>query len=89
MGSSTRIIRMDLYGVRATRIFVVGSFNEWQPAVSEMLPLGDDHWSKELSLAPGRYEYLFVVDGLWIPDPQALKAVPNPFGGWNSVLEVT
>lgn len=88
-GVTTRIIRLVVQGVPATRVFVAGSFNEWQPAVSEMLSLGDNQWVKELSLAPGRHEYLFVVDGLWMPDPRASQAVPNPFGGWNSVLEVT
>ncbi|MBI3875935.1 MAG: glycoside hydrolase family 13, partial [Verrucomicrobia bacterium] len=39
-------------------------------------------------LAPGRYEYLFVVDGRWLSDPGADEAVPNRFGGWNSVREV-
>ena len=39
-------------------------------------------------LPPGTYEYCLVVDGNYIPDPQAQEAVPNPFGGWNSVLKV-
>jgi hypothetical protein len=29
-----------------------------------------------------------VVDGRWIPDPLAREAVPNPFGGRNSLLKV-
>ena len=88
LGSSTRIIRLELKGVSAAKVFVAGSFNDWQPTVSEMQALGDSHWVKELSLPPGRHEYLFVADGFWMPDPRALEAVPNPFGGWNSVLRV-
>jgi len=38
---------------------------------------------------PGRYEYLFVVDGQWLPDPNAKESVANPFGGRNSVLRVS
>ena len=34
------------------------------------------------------YEYCLVVDGRWMPDPQARETVPNPFGGRNSVLKV-
>lgn len=41
-----------------------------------------------MALAPGTYEYLFVVDGQWTPDPSALEVVPNPFGGCNSILKV-
>ena len=44
---------------------------------------------KELILPPGTYEYLFVADGRWLPDPLAKGAVPNPFGGVNSLLTVT
>jgi hypothetical protein len=36
----------------------------------------------------GRHEYLFVVDGQWLPDPKAKESVQNPFGGRNSVLVV-
>jgi hypothetical protein len=32
---------------------------------------------------------LFVADGRWLPDPFAKGAVPNPFGGVNSLLTVT
>jgi hypothetical protein len=44
---------------------------------------------KEAFLAPGTYEYCLVVDGQWIPDPLARESVPNPFGGRNSVLNVS
>ena len=53
-----------------------------------MIPMGQGRWLKELALAPGVYEYLLVADGKWLPDPLAGRAVPNPFGGVNSVLIV-
>jgi hypothetical protein len=67
---------------------VAGTFNEWRPAVTPMIPLGDGRWRKRLVLPPGRYEYCLVVDGEWLPDPLAKETVPNPFGGLNSVLNV-
>jgi hypothetical protein len=30
-----------------------------------------------------------VVDGHWMPDPSARDSRPNPFGGRNSVLNVS
>ena len=48
---------------------------------------GDGVWSAEIDLPPGRHEYLFVADGAWMADPVA-EAVPNPFGGVNSVISV-
>ena len=50
---------------------------------------GESKWVKELSLPPGRYEYQFVVDGRWMPDLTAADEMPNPFGGFNSVVEVS
>ena len=53
-----------------------------------MVAVGDGRWLKELVLPAGRYEYLFVADGEWMPDPQAKETVPNQFGGLNSVIHV-
>ncbi len=50
--------------------------------------MGEGRWLKELTLAPGTYEYLFVADGAWVPDPAATHTVPNIFGGVNCLLHV-
>ena len=44
---------------------------------------------RPLELPEGRHEYLFVVDGQWLPDPNAKESVANPYGGRNSVLTVS
>jgi hypothetical protein len=41
-----------------------------------------------LFLPPGRYEYLFLVDGRCVADPHATENVPNVYGCMNSVLSV-
>lgn len=53
-----------------------------------MVAVEDGRWVKELILLPGTYEYLFLVDGQWMPDPSAKETVPNPYGGVNSVVTV-
>jgi 1,4-alpha-glucan branching enzyme len=72
----------------ATTVCLAGTFNHWQPDSKTLHSSGVGHWWKETILAPGTYEYCFVVDGKWMPDPLALETVPNPFGGRNSVLHV-
>ena len=72
----------------ATAVAIGGSFNNWKPAITPMMLLREGTWAKVLSLPPGKYEYLFVADGKWLPDPAARATVPNPFGGVNCVLEV-
>jgi len=43
---------------------------------------------RRLLLAPGRYQYKFIVDGDWIADPTAQNNVPNEHGSLNLVVEV-
>ena len=81
-------LTLKLVAPSAKQVYVAGSFNNWHAAA---LPLkaDDGEWSGEVKLAPGRYEYLFVVDGKWLPDPDAPERIPNPFGGFNSLLSVS
>ena len=72
----------------ATQVCIAGSFNDWNPAATPLLFLGNGRWAKEVALPPGRYEYRFIVDGQWMDDPAAQQTVPNPFGGVNAVIEI-
>ena len=81
-------VRLEVYQPDAIDVCVAGSFNDWQPQATHLVPLGNGKWSKELTLPSGRYEYRFIVDGAWITDPNAKELAPNPFGSENSVLTV-
>jgi 1,4-alpha-glucan branching enzyme len=72
----------------ATTVCIAGTFNHWQPEAKNLHTSGTGRWWKKTSLIPGTYEYCFVVDGKWVPDPQAHESVPNPYGGRNSILRV-
>ena len=54
-----------------------------------MVDMGLGRWEKEILVPPGVYEYLFVADGRWIPDPECPVTVPNPHGGVNCVRRVS
>jgi 1,4-alpha-glucan branching enzyme len=82
-------IRFVLVQPDAQKVVVAGSFNDWNPGATPLTDVGHGHWVKDLALAPGRYEYQFVVDGHWVPDSAATETVENPFGGLNSVLVVS
>jgi 1,4-alpha-glucan branching enzyme len=71
----------------AREVFLAGGFNGWSPTAFPLKKNGDDCWSAEIKLPPGRHEYLFVADGIWRPDPAA-ESAPNPFGGVNSIVNV-
>ena len=81
-------VHIEFRHATATKIAIAGTFNDWRPEATPMIPVGGGRWVKELALPPGDYEYRLVVDGAWMPDPQAKETVPNPFGEMNSVLKV-
>lgn len=76
----------------ANSVFLAGTFNDWNPQANPMRREVDGPWRAELALAPGRYEYKFVVDGEWRCEPGAEEnmahCVPNALGTMNRVIEV-
>lgn len=86
--SSGQHVRIKFDDAQAQTVFIAGTFNDWHPNVTPMLAVGGGKWVKDLSLAPGRYEYRFVVDGVWISDPNATEQAANTFGSLNSVIIV-
>ena len=82
----------------AATVFLAGTFNNWDPTSRPMKRAADGVWklALPLPLAPGHYEYKFVVDGQWCCEPGCEhehrgcpKCVPNELGTMNRVLEVS
>jgi len=68
---------------------IAGDFNGWRP---EPLRLKDcpegPLWQKTVALVPGSYQYKYLVDGQWLPDPANATTVRNSFGSINSMITV-
>jgi len=75
---------------KAHTVAIAGDFNDWSPQANTLKdPEGDGIWTGTLKLEPGRYEYMFVLDGeKWLPDPNALRYVKDGFGNKNAILEI-
>ena len=80
---------------QAREVYVAGTFNGWDPKATPMLPAAHGEWGVAMHLAPGRYEYKFVVDGQWCCEPGCdgphagcPNCVPNELGSMNCVLRV-
>ncbi|HKL03822.1 MAG TPA: hypothetical protein VJ911_09105 [Cryomorphaceae bacterium] len=56
----------------ANSIVLTGTFNDWNEGELKM-DKTENGWKIPYALAPGNYEYKFIVDGEWIIDPS------NPF----------
>ena len=83
------VVRFELSAPTASRVALVGSFNQWNPVAT---PLQRDSstgkWIVSLRLPPGRHVYAFVVDGDVKADPTAPRAADDDFGSANSVVLV-
>ncbi|MBK8166880.1 MAG: hypothetical protein IPK64_13135 [bacterium] len=71
----------------AGRVCLAGEFNGWSDSANPMTKAGDV-WTLKLDLAPGSYQYKFVVDGNWKQDAANPEAAPDGFGGNNSIMKV-
>jgi 1,4-alpha-glucan branching enzyme len=81
-------VLLSIFQPQARRVTVAGDFNGWSADANPLEPRGEGRWQVTLTLKPGRYQYKFIVDGEWMPDPTAKQNVYNKFGTLNSVLEV-
>jgi len=70
---------------KAGAVVVLGDFNNWEQRALKQDKKGQ--WTTWTTLAPGRYEYRFQVDGEWSNDPEA-PAAPNEFGSVNNVVVI-
>ena len=74
---------------RAKSVQVAGDFNGWQPSKLPLEKIGESGvWQAAVKLPQGKYRYRLVVDGQWQQDPYNETTELNPFGGYNSVVEV-
>src|SRR5690242_12304295 len=85
---SGQTVHFELFSPGARQVCIAGTFNDWQPETDRMSLEADGRWVRNLALKPGTYEYRFVVDGKWEPDPNADHTVMNPYGERNSLLTV-
>src|SRR4051812_14465039 len=83
-----RRVKVRLDAPAADSVAVTGDFNAWDLEGRPLKRGADGIWEVTLLLAPGRYEYRFLVDGRWADDPACTERVPNGFGSDNCVLRV-
>jgi 1,4-alpha-glucan branching enzyme len=68
-------------------VSIAGTFNNWEPQAMTKGP--DGRWRITLRLAPGTYEYKFLVDTEWRDDPNnPPRRTANEQGAFNSICQV-
>lgn len=76
-------------------VHIAGTMNGWPQTIGGGgWPLAYDAaagtWSLRRAMAPGSYQYKFVLDeSEWLTDPSNPSRAPDGFGGYNSLLSVS
>lgn len=87
-GPGSSAFQFVLVAPQASSVALVGDFNDWDPARSPMRT-AQGVWATTVPLAPGRYRYAFLVNGVeWRADPGAPAARDDEFGTPSSVITV-
>jgi hypothetical protein len=86
IGQNTVRYTFRIEAGEAREVCLAGDFNRWRVCEAPLERVGEDVWSVSLDLPPGRYEYMFVVDGKWMTDPHAANHVDDGFGNRNALL---
>ena len=81
----TRKVQFEFPSPEATEVYLVGEFNNWDTQANLMKKDRNGLWKTMLTLKPGRYEYRFLVDAIWMNDIFCSGCVPNEFGSQNCV----
>ncbi len=82
-------VRLVLLQPGARSVSVAGDFNGWNPAQTKLERSEGGLWTATIALKPGRYQYMFVIDGKqWVADPLAEEGAGDGFGSQNAVLDV-
>jgi chromosome partitioning protein len=90
---ATREVVVRFRDADADDVRIAGDFNGWVPdkGVRSLIESEGQTrvWTKILRLAPGTYQYRYVVDGEWRADPDNPEMISSAVGGRNSVLVVS
>jgi len=81
-------VTFRLKAPEAEEVLLVGDFNRWSRTADPMKPGPNGRWRTTLQLPPGRYEFKFLVDGVWREPAENEKAVRNRFGTLNNVVRI-
>ena len=68
---------------------LAGSFTDWETKAKKMtFKKANGVYSATVKLAPGEYQYKFIIGDKWATDDQNTEFVPNDKGTFNSTLVV-
>lgn len=87
--AATKNVTFTVHADKGKAVYLAGVFNQWSLTAKKMAyKARSGIYAATIKLAPGTYEYKFVIDGVWCADPENANSVPNDQGTFNSVITV-
>jgi 1,4-alpha-glucan branching enzyme len=83
--SIEKTVEFTFRAPEARKVFLAGEFNNWD---TRSLPMKKDKkgvWKIKIKLTPGRYEYKFFADNVWVESLPGVEKSSNPFGSHNFI----
>ena len=82
-------VTVTVHAEKGKAVYIAGEFNKWNPTAKKMAYKAKNGlYTATVKLAPGDYQYKFVIDGTWCADPENANAVPNDQRTFNSIITV-
>ncbi len=86
-GSEPESVEFMFDGPDANKVFLAGSFNDWSTGSLPMKKNVRGQWTARVRLMPGRYEYKYFADGIWVIDKYCTNVVSGK-DGENCAIDV-
>lgn len=84
---AAKAVTFTVHAEKGKTVYLAGDFNQWKPTDKKMT-FKNGVYSASVKLAPGEYQYKFIIDGAWCADPENVNAIPNDQGTFNSIITV-
>jgi 1,4-alpha-glucan branching enzyme len=69
----------------AKEVFLAGEFNAWDNQSLPMKKSKNGVWKTKIKLPPGRHEYKFFADNVWVEHLPGIEKSSNPFRTQNFI----
>jgi 1,4-alpha-glucan branching enzyme len=87
--SPERAVVFEIDARPDSRVYLAGSFNNWNPTSHPLTYHPESGLFREtLLLPPGQHEYKFVIDGVWTLDSKTGSCVFTASGIVNNMVKV-
>ena len=86
---AAKTVTFTVHADKGKAVYLAGEFNKWDPSAKKMAYKAKEGvYAATVKLAPGEYQYKFIIDGTWCADPENVNSVQNDQGTFNSVVVV-